>query len=75
MTYIPDAREKYLTDIHGKDTGKINGYWEGFLSKNDKKIIMGFDWAAEQIENALEECEEEEDKELLELLSGKRKLL
>ena len=50
MSYIPDCREEFLTDIRtGEPTEEKNGYYEGNLNKEDALEIKGYDWCAEEV--------------------------
>lgn len=56
MTYIPSARKKYKDNLFGNTQGaldikELNPYYEGFLDKDGKASISGYDWAVDEIEN------------------------
>lgn len=55
MTYYPDTREKYETNLRTGEKKGINYYWEGFLSADDRAKILVIDHIVQSIDNAIEE--------------------
>ena len=46
MSYIPSVRTKTVTSPYmDKDGEKENGYWQGYLDKDNAMFVAGFDFA------------------------------
>lgn len=53
MTYIPNVRKKYKENLfeHTEGVKELNPYYEGFLSREGKQAISGYDWAVDEVAN------------------------
>lgn len=54
MSYLPDTR----------DSSEDNAYWEGNLTKENKARIAEYDFAVEQLNNAIDNLESIDTSEL-----------
>lgn len=51
MSYIPDVRDALVKDFTGRPTKERNGYYEGLLSKRDRRNVDAFDFCVNTAEN------------------------